>query len=327
MNDPGNLVPKTVNEDPNLPSLMVNGHLLHFETMGDIKNPIMVFNHGGPGSDFRAMISQKGGKNASRYPNERTAKTQGISQLQDEYFCVFYDQIASGLSHRPSMDEIASMNIDPFISDLDAIVEYCLNKKEEETDIRDPQVYLFGWSFGGVLSTAYINTHPEKVKNVIFYEPGPFTKVVIDYFIDNTPSVFGQVGEDWLEEFLLSHDHMTADDHERADYQQVLGAFRSNPKFHEDINTPLWRYGGLIDNGIVDGFDESSFDQTTHLNSFQGKALFIWGSFTISEYPELPGLQNQYYQNSENIYIPGVGHTGVWEKADEVSAAIRNFLK
>ena len=38
--EPGNLVPKTVDEDPLLPRLEVNGTTLHAEAFGDISNPI-----------------------------------------------------------------------------------------------------------------------------------------------------------------------------------------------------------------------------------------------------------------------------------------------
>ena len=47
--EPGNLVPKTVAEDPLLPRIEVNGTLLHAEAFGDIHNPIIIFLHGGPG--------------------------------------------------------------------------------------------------------------------------------------------------------------------------------------------------------------------------------------------------------------------------------------
>ncbi len=324
MDEPGNLVPKTVNEDLNLPSLLINGSLLHFETMGDIQNPILIFNHGGPGGDYRAMISQKGGENASRYPELRTMTGQGLSQLQDEYFCVFYDQRGGGLS--PRFDE-GLVTMDLLVEDLDAIIEYSLNRKEQETGIRDNQVYMLGWSFGGVLATRYINEYPEKVRDVIFYEPGPFAKNVVDYFIENTTSVFGQIGDDWLEEFLLAHDHITADDHERADYMQTLGAFRSNPQFHEDINTPFWRFSGLIENEDVDCFFCDSFDFTSNLINFEGTALFMFGELTITKgYPQYPALQTSFYENHETVVIPTVGHTGPWEKADEIAGVIRDFI-
>ncbi len=323
MDEPGNLVPMTVDEDSRLPSRMFNGALLHFETMGDISNPIMIFNHGGPGSDYRAMISQKGGENMSRYPELRAGETPGLSQLQDEYFCVFYDQRSSGLSQRYDPDVL---ELDQFIADLDAIVDWSLDQKEQATGTRDEQVYMFGWSFGGVLVTSYINEHPEKVRDVIFYEAGPITKEGIDYFIDNTPSVFSYIGDDWLEELVLAHDHIIPDTHERADYQQMLGAFRSNPQFHEDINTPLWRFGGLIELADIDCFFCDSFDVTTNLTNFQGRVLFMMGELTRAEYPDYLDLHTVHYPQSEVIFVSGVGHTGVWEKADEVADHIRNFL-
>ncbi len=323
MDESGNLVPKTVEEDSNLPSLMINGSLLHFETMGDINNPIMIFNHGGPGSDYRAMISQKGGENASRYPNERKQTNQGISQLQDEYFCVFYDQRGAGLSPRFDVDEVT---FDILVADLDAIIEYSLNKKELETGIKDTQVYMLGWSFGGILSTGYINKHPEKVKDVIMYEPGPFDKSTWEYFVDNITGVFGQIGNDWLEEYLLSHDHMTSDSHARADYHTLLGAFRSNPQFDEDINTPLWRIGALYEDSELDFSDDDNYDITSNLINFEGRLLFMIGQLTLDDVPNYPAMQTKYYQDSETLILPNVGHSGVWEKADEITAIIRNFL-
>ena len=70
------------------------------------------------------------------------------------------------------------------------------------------------------------------------YEPGPFSKKVWDYYIENSESPFAQIGEDWLDEYLLSHDHITADTHERADYQRMLVAFRGQPEFNQNPNTP-----------------------------------------------------------------------------------------
>jgi len=42
---PGNLVPKTVDEDPTLPSLELAGTKLHFETVGDPSKPVIIFLH------------------------------------------------------------------------------------------------------------------------------------------------------------------------------------------------------------------------------------------------------------------------------------------
>lgn len=59
-NEPGNLVPKTVDEDPNLPQINVNGTLLHAETYGNNDSAMVIFLHGGPGADYRNGLNAKG---------------------------------------------------------------------------------------------------------------------------------------------------------------------------------------------------------------------------------------------------------------------------
>jgi len=49
--EPGQLVPLTVDEDPTLPSISVNGTQLHAETFGNPTDPMLVILHGGPGGD------------------------------------------------------------------------------------------------------------------------------------------------------------------------------------------------------------------------------------------------------------------------------------
>ena len=321
--EPGNLVPKTVVEDPLLPRIEVNGTSLHAESFGDIHDPVIIFLHGGPGSDYRALISQKGVENASRYPSERTITNGGLSQLQDEYYCVFYDQRGAGLSPRFELGEV---DFDMYVSDLDAVIDYYLQKKANETGIVDDQVYLLAWSFGGILATGYINEHPERVIDVAMYEPGPFTKEALDYFIENTTSVFGQIGEDWMEGYLLSHDHITPDAHERADYQMLLGAFRANQEFHQNPDTPMWRFGSFISYENLDFSESDNYDITSNLINFQGRLLFMSGELTVNEYPGYADFQLPCYPRGEYLEIPGVGHTGPWEKPDEIASLVRNFF-
>lgn len=46
INDAGNLVLKTVDQDPTLPSISVNGTQLHAETFGNPDSAMVVFLHG-----------------------------------------------------------------------------------------------------------------------------------------------------------------------------------------------------------------------------------------------------------------------------------------
>src|SRR5262245_47876616 len=54
--EPGNLVPKTVDEDPALPALQLADTRLHAEAFGDPAAPLVIVLHGGPGSDYRSML-------------------------------------------------------------------------------------------------------------------------------------------------------------------------------------------------------------------------------------------------------------------------------
>lgn len=57
--DSGNLVPKTVYEDPTLPSIYVNGTQLHSEAFGNPDSSMVVFIHGGSGADYQNGLNVK----------------------------------------------------------------------------------------------------------------------------------------------------------------------------------------------------------------------------------------------------------------------------
>ena len=319
----GNLVPETVTTDPLLPRIEVNGTVLHAETFGDIQNPIIIFLHGGPGSDYRPMISEFMVENVSRYPNKRALNNAGLTRLQDDYFCVFYDQRGAGLSTRYDR---GVMDFEMYVEDLDAVIDYYLNKKLNETGISDDQVCLFGWSYGGILATGYINKHPKKVKNVALYEAGPFTFDNWEYFKENSTLLTSQLGSDWLEEFLISHDHITPDTHEQADYQVAIAAFRAQPELHEHPETPAWRFGAFLRGDNLDFSESTAFDITSNLSSFNGSMLFISGSFTAQEYPEYAQMQMAVYPNSHYKEVQNTGHTGPWEKSEEIASILRSHF-
>src|SRR5687768_11171503 len=98
--DPGNLVPRTVAEDPTLPAIDMNGSRFHLETFGNPANPVIVFLHGGPGGDYRGLLRLTG--------------------LADQYFLVFWDQRSSGLSQRHSGGELT---IASYVNDLNTLVD------------------------------------------------------------------------------------------------------------------------------------------------------------------------------------------------------------
>jgi len=83
---PGNLVPPTVDNDPNLPALTLSSTKLYYQTYGDpSKKPVVVL-HGGRGNDFRYHLSLMQRVNGYR--------------LSDDSFFIFYDQRGAGQSRR-----------------------------------------------------------------------------------------------------------------------------------------------------------------------------------------------------------------------------------
>ena len=79
--EPGNLVPRTVTEDPTLPQIPINGTRLHAEAFGDPAAPTVIALHGGPGGDYRGMLDLR-------------------ALADDGYHVVFWDNRGAGLSQR-----------------------------------------------------------------------------------------------------------------------------------------------------------------------------------------------------------------------------------
>lgn len=325
INEPGNIVPLTVQHDDQLPNLEINGTKLHLETFGDIEKPILIFLHGGPGADYRAMISERGVENASAYPQERSFQNAGLLRLKATYFCIFYDRRGSGLSTRFDRKDL-SLQVQ--IDDLNTIVDYFLALKEQQTGVRTNKVNLFGLSFGGYLSTAYINQNPDKVNKVVLYEPRPFTEEAFDLLDLTGP--FEQLGQEWIDEQATVGTHITPDSHERADYLRAIGASNNaTPEFKETRDITYWRLGAYVFFEIEREILNDEPNIVDNLSRFEGDLLFLYGEKTEAA-PDLEAFLNQminYYPKGERLAIPNAGHNGHWENPDAVSQAIKSFLE
>ena len=120
----------TVDLNPSLPSITLNGYTFHSETMGNPDNPVVIALHGGPGGDYRNLLP--------------------IAPLSDDYHLVFYDQRMTGLSSR---DFDGVLDIESFFTDLDLFVDH--------VGAGDP-VILLGDSWGAMLASGYASRFPEK---------------------------------------------------------------------------------------------------------------------------------------------------------------------
>jgi len=124
----GAYVAKTVAQNPTLPHVTINNITFHAESFGDPNDPVVIVLRGGPGDDYKSLLSLK--------------------ELSDEYFVVFYDQRGTGLSPRVGAEELT---FDLTVSDLDLIVDHFSQGRK---------VNLAGHSFGAMVASPYIGLKP-----------------------------------------------------------------------------------------------------------------------------------------------------------------------
>jgi proline iminopeptidase len=299
--DPGNLVPATVEDDPSLPCIEVNGTMLHAEAFGDPGAPMIMVLHGGPGGDYRSLLPYR-------------------ALADDGYHVVFWDQRGAGLSKR---HDRSSYSMDGYLEDLRQVVDHYTSSSSQ------PIVFL-GHSWGAMYATWFINEHGDyggRVAGAVLSEPGAFTKAGLeDYLADGFPP-WG-FGSEELNDMAWADQFMSPSDQARADFRQATAVLAGAPREHNDPKdpAPFWRLGAVVNGRLLElGLDEG-FDWTTHLGEFPHKVLFLRGE--LNENMPLAHQQElaSHYASSEVITVLGAGHEAIWEKQDEFLAHIRTYL-
>jgi len=106
----------------------------------NIKNPVIIWLHGGPGWNDTYNLS----------------KFQYI--MEDDYTFIRWDQRGSGRTYYSNPD--APLSLDILISDLDELVIYA------KTRFNQP-VYIIGHSWGSVLGISYTLQYPTKISGFV----------------------------------------------------------------------------------------------------------------------------------------------------------------
>jgi len=302
--DPGNLVPGTVDDDPTLPAIEIAGTRLHLQTIGDPSDPVIVFLHGGPGGDYRSMLV--------------LAESYDGFSLADEHLLVFWDQRGSGLSRRHDKE---SLTIGRFVADLAALVDRFSP---------DAPVLLIGDSWGGMFATEFINQHPDRVRGATLMEPGPLSHEFFDLIKDDLIDM--DMGAEWLNDWTWSQEILSPDEHARMDYQRCLGLQDSQPRFHiqKDPAAPIWRLGALANRCIEDeGMDNDGnaiFDFTANLAAFDTEVLFLASGLNEIIGRDFQARQRAVYPSATLEIVEGCGHDFHWVKPAETVSRIRNYI-
>jgi proline iminopeptidase len=300
VNEPGNLVPKTVTEDASIPAINVNNTRLHAETFGNPADPMVVILHGGPGADYRSMLNAK-------------------DLAKDGYFVIFYDQRGSGLSQR---EDKSSYSLQLMLDDLTAVISHYRRSK-------DQKIFLLGHSWGAMLATSYINSYPASINGVILAEPGGFTWNQTSDYIKRTRdlSPFSENSNDALypDQFFTGKEN----DHEMLDYKMaVVASFDSregNPLGIAGVY-PFWRFGAVIQSALSDIGRKDGFDWTTNLSQYKTKVLFCYSELNKAYGAGHAHLLSSFYPNVQLEMIKGTGHEMFYFGWDNFYPIIKNYL-
>lgn len=306
INEEGNLVPKTVEHDPSLPAIRINGTLLHAEAFGDADSALLIVLHGGPGADYRSLL------------NCKAFASQG-------YRVIFYDQRGSGLSKRHAKNQYS---LQLMYEDLSGVISYYRRSANQK-------VFLLGHSWGGILATGYINKYPTAINGVILAEPGGLVYDDIQAYLKRARNVnalselFNDVS--YFDQFITGN----TDEHAILDYKYALAAAadgaRGNPTGNEA--TPVfWRFGKVVADAFTEIGEKEKPDFTTNLRAFTTKVLFVY-----SENNKAYGLPyamkvSAAFPTVQLFKVNGAGHdllafdTG-WNNFYPVALSYLNSLK
>jgi len=298
-------VPKTVAEEPSLPSAVIKGKLFHAETYGDPAHPVVIVVHGGPGWDYRGLLPLKA--------------------LADAYYVVFYDQQGTGLSPRVDPRE---MTLESSLADLDAMIDQFGKGRK---------VGLIGHSWGAMLVSAYLGRHPEKVGHAVLAEPGFLTTEMMK-------QSRVRFGPRWEAGFLFMATkawfqslHIAGPDKDAAmDYFIGEVAPYANSEYYcsgivPDAGALHWRAGARAGQAVIRSAMDEKGD--IHIDLIKGVERFVSPVlFLATECNQHIGISHQekqakFFPKAVMKVVSGSGHSMFGEKPKESIEIVREYLK
>lgn len=293
------LVPATVNENPELPSLTVKvadrERMIHYRTFGNPDNPVLFVIHGSL-SDMRAFLP--------------------FEVFADKYYTVMWDLRGNGLSERCTAPEL---KIEEMVNEIRAL---------KHIFSPDRAVSIVAHSWAGLFAARYMALYPSETKQAVLIEPYMLSSEIAD-----SANVKLDLFTEGFIDAIYQSNYLSAKDHEMLDYQGlgVLNAGVTN--FYCDPDDlpewPVWRVGVYAavtwENQITDGaaFD---YNYTEGLSEYKNKVLLVGGSCSPIGYEFQQKYHKPLFRNAEVLGIENAGHRLVTEKFDLLVKGVKNYL-
>lgn len=301
LNEPGNLVPKTVIEDPTLPSITIHDAKLHAQAFGHEDSTLIICLHGGPGANFRYLLNCK-------------------SLADKGYRVVFYDQRGSGLSQRFDKEWYLSHGADAlnkiYYDDLRAIISHYKTQPSQK-------VVLLSQSWGSMLGVAFTGKYPNEITGLILAEPGGLKWNDVLEYVSNSRSfkLWSEALNDvtYLDQFISGKENQ----HQILDYKMSL--ISSSNDIVGDIKSDLGangiyyksvRDGAVISTAMFEIGENLKPDFYEGINQFQNKILFFYSS-NNKAYPDSWAEKvSSAIINKEVVKVNNVGHSGMFDQIE-----------
>ena len=281
--------------------ILVKGGKIWYKIVGSGKGVPLLLIHGGPGS-----------RSCDGIP--------GYSTLSNDRPIIFYDQLGSGRSDRPT--DTTLWELPRFVDEITAL--------RKELDLKE--LHILGSSWGGTVAVEYMVTKkPAGVKSVIF--AGPL--ISTSRWMKDAQILISQLAkpvQDTIQKYerLKLYDHqsyITATDSFNIKYLSRKSGPRIPAPDCEGVgksNRQVYRYmWGPTEFNATGTL--RTFERTENLHEIKQPVLFITGQYdearpeTIYEFQkEIPGSKVEIVENS--------GHNKLRDNPEQYLAAIRNFL-
>lgn len=279
----------------------VEGGKIWYKMVGEGDGTPLLILHGGPGSRACNMIP-------------------GFSLLGKDRPVIFYDQLGSGYSDRPT--DTTLWRIDRFIDEIDLL--------RDHLDL--DELHMLGHSCGSTFTIEYMaSKNPVGVQSIIFSSPHISTphwmadaKILVSELplhIRDTIAKYEALEEYTAKEYLAATDSFYARHLSRKAWPYLPNpACDGAAEFNEQVYNQMWGPTEFAVTGSL-----MDFDRTAFLKEITIPILFVTGEYDEARPQTIYKFQEMSNDASVEI-IEGAAHMTMIDQPERVTKAIGDFL-